>query len=267
MGRRRGRPGARQRAADGPGLRGSQARAATEAAQARSADARSLLAALKERLAAAEAECARLDHDASELAGRIAAALGRAVDLDRRRAELAAELEESERLIAETLGLRDRALGEVASAEDAVRDLRNELEGREQSLKERRRERETLRDALSELEVARARTESDLDHLARECHQAVGQTAAEAAAVLTDEDKAKDEQAGGAGADLRDNSSAGPGQCWPWSRRQDGEPTGSSPPRARTSWTQRGDGPGIRRSPPSQERSGGLEVINAFGEI
>jgi chromosome segregation protein len=77
-------------------------------------------------------------------------------------------------------------------AEDKVRDIRNELEGREQSLKERRREREMLRDALSELEVARARTDSDLDHVARECHQAVGQTAAETSAGLTDEDKAKD---------------------------------------------------------------------------
>ena len=75
-----------------------------------------------------------------------------------------------------------------------MREVRNELEGRELSLKERRRERETLRDASSELEAARARTESDLDHLARECHQAVGQTAAQAAALLTEEAKARDEQ-------------------------------------------------------------------------
>src|SRR6185503_6018700 len=118
----------------------------------------------------------------------------RAADQDRRGQELRSELQESERLIAETLIERDRAQGEAAAAEDAVREVRNELEGRDQSLKERRRERETLRDALSELEVARARTESDLDHLARECHQAVGRTAAEAAALLTEEDKARDEQ-------------------------------------------------------------------------
>jgi chromosome segregation protein len=172
----------------------AQARAATEAAQARSADARSLLAALTERLAAAEAECRRLDEDVRDLAARIEAARGRAAEMDRRQEELRAELRESERLIGETLGQRDRAQTEVAAAEDAVREVRNELEGREQSLKERRRERETLRDALSELEVARARTESDLDHLARECHQAVGRTAAEAASSLTEEDKARDEQ-------------------------------------------------------------------------
>jgi chromosome segregation protein len=172
----------------------AETRAATEAAQARSADARTLLAALKERLAAAEAECRRLDEDVRELAGRIEATRARAADQDSRGQELRAELQESERLIGETLNHRDRALGEVAAAEDAVREVRNELEGRDQSLKERRRERETLRDALSELEVARARTDSDLDHLARECHQAVGRTAAEAASLLTEEDKARDEQ-------------------------------------------------------------------------
>ena len=73
-----------------------------------------------------------------------------------------------------------------------MREIRNELEGREQSLKERRREREMLKDALSELEVQKARTGSDLDHLARECHQAVGQTAAEAAAGLNEEDLARE---------------------------------------------------------------------------
>ncbi len=109
-----------------------------------------------------------------------------------RRETLVAELAECERLLAEALGHRDRVQGESAVAEDKVRDIRNELEGREQSLKERRREREMLRDALSELEVGRARTDSDLDHLARECHQAVGQTAAEASGSLTDEDKARD---------------------------------------------------------------------------
>ena len=70
---------------------------------------------------------------------------------------------------------------ETAIAEDRVRDLRNELDGRESSLKERRREREMLRDALAELEVQQARAGADLDHLGRECHQAVGMLAAEAA--------------------------------------------------------------------------------------
>jgi chromosome segregation protein len=49
-----------------------------------------------------------------------------------------------------------------------------------------------LRDAINDLEVNKARTGSDLDHLARECHQALNQTAAEAAATLTDEDRGRE---------------------------------------------------------------------------
>ncbi len=170
----------------------AEARAAAEAAQARASEAKSVQAALRERAAATEAECRRLEQDHRELVERIAAARQRAQEMEARRGELVAEVAEAERLLAESLAARDRVTGEVAVAEDRVRDVRNELEGREAGLKERRREREMLRDALGELEVSRARTESDLDHLGRECHQAVAMMAAEAAALLTDEDRAKD---------------------------------------------------------------------------
>jgi len=170
----------------------AEARAASEAAQARSSEGRTRLAALRERLAAAENECRRLGQDLTELSERIDTARAHGQEMVARRGELAAELAECERLLAEALHGRDQVNGEAAVAEDRVREVRNELEGREQSLKERRREREMLRDALSDLDVQKARTGSDLDHLARECHQAVGQTAAEAAGTLTDEDKAKD---------------------------------------------------------------------------
>jgi chromosome segregation protein len=83
----------------------------------------------------------------------------------------------------------------VARAEDAVRDLRHELDGRELSLKERRRERDMLKDAVAELEVQRARVESDLEHLGRECQQAVGVLAAQAAACLTEADKGREAEA------------------------------------------------------------------------
>ena len=170
----------------------TDARAASEAAQARSSEAKSRLAALRERVAAAEADVKRLESEHEELVARIAGAEGRREEMGRRREQLQTELAEGEALLAEALSGRDRVTGEVAVAEERVRELRSELESREQALKERRREREMLKDALSELEVGRARAESDLDHLARECHQAVGQTAAEAAATLTDEDKARE---------------------------------------------------------------------------
>jgi chromosome segregation protein len=168
----------------------AEARAQAEAAQARFAEARSHHAALSERAVALEAECRRIARDHEELVQRGAAARARAAEMDARREELLAELAEVERLLAEALADRDRVLGETKVAEDRVRDLRNELDGRESSLKERRREREMLRDALAELEVQQARAGADLDHLGRECHQAVAMMAAEAAALLTDEHRA-----------------------------------------------------------------------------
>jgi chromosome segregation protein len=173
----------------------AQARADTDRAQARSTEARSHLAGLRERVAAVEAECRRLAQDQDELTSRIASARVRGEEMEHRREELDAERVECERLLGDALSERDRAAGEVAIAEDHVRDVRNELDGRELSLRERRREREMLRGALSDLEVGRARTGSDLDHLARECHQALGQTAAEAATTLNEEDRTRDLEA------------------------------------------------------------------------
>ncbi len=168
------------------------ARVATEAAQARHAEAKSLLAALRERVTAVDAEAQRLAKDHAELLERIAAAAGRAEEMARRREAFAEELSQAEHLLSEALLERDRVTGEVAVAEDRVREVRNELEGREQGLKERRREREALRSALGDLEVQQARAGSDLDHLTRECHQALGATAAEVSLTLTEEDRARD---------------------------------------------------------------------------
>jgi len=170
----------------------AEARVAAEAAQARSAEARSLVAALRERSAATAAETRRLEKDRAELIERIEASVERAGALRARAAELETELLETERLLAEALTERDRAVGDAARVEDAVREIRNELEAREAALKERRRERETLREALSDLEIQKARAGSDLDHVGRECVQAVGLGAAEAAASLGDEDRARE---------------------------------------------------------------------------
>jgi len=168
----------------------SAGRAASEAAQARHAEARSSLAALRERAAAAENECRRLEGDLAELAQRIAATRARGAESDARRAELASEVAEVERLLAEALVERDRVSGGTTAAEERVRASRLGIESREQGLKERRRERDVLRDALAEVDVERARTGSDLDHLARECQATVGQSAADAAGTLVDEDLA-----------------------------------------------------------------------------
>jgi chromosome segregation protein len=175
------------------GLAVASGRAAAETAQARHAEARSALAALRERTAATENDCRRLEGDLLELEQRIAAARARAAETAARRDELVAELAEVERRLAEALIERDRVAGETAVAEERVRESRGGIESREHGLKERRRERDVLKGALSEVEVERARTGSDLDHLARECQQGVGQSPAEAAETLAEADLALDE--------------------------------------------------------------------------
>ncbi len=174
------------------GVAVTEARSDTETAQARHAEARSQWAALRERATAVEAECERLARDHAELLDRIAGAESRAEDLVRRQQALEGERGTAEAQLSEALQARDRVTGEVAVVEDGVREVRGELEAREQALKERRREREALRSALSELEVQQARAGSDLDHLARECHQALAATAAEASQQLTDQDQTRD---------------------------------------------------------------------------
>jgi chromosome segregation protein len=168
----------------------ADARAATEVAQAGLGEAKSRLAALRERIVAAEGEAGRLDREREELEGRIAGARSRAEQLRRRREELREEMSASERLLGEALAARDRASSEALRLEEAVRALRDELDARDAAIKERRRDREALRDAVAELEVQRARGESDLDHLARESQQAVGMTAEQAAGSLTEEEQA-----------------------------------------------------------------------------
>ena len=173
----------------------AQARAESEAAQVRSSEARSALATLRERLSAADAEHRRLLQDREDLEARIATTRGRADEMAQRATELQGELADSGRQLEEDGLERERLAGEATVVEDKVRDIRNELEGREQALKDRRRQQSLLRDAVASLDVERARAGSDLDHLTRECHQALNQTAAQAAASLTDEEKARDPEA------------------------------------------------------------------------
>jgi chromosome segregation protein len=179
----------------GLAARVTEARAASEAAQQRSSDAKSRLAALRERLAATEADCRRLGRDHQELLARIQGAEARRAEMAERHQQLAAELSLCEAQLAEARLGQERVQAEALVAEEKVREIRVELEGREHALRDRRRERDLIKDAVAELEIERARNGSDLDHLARECHQAIGQTAAEAAAALTDEERTRDLEA------------------------------------------------------------------------
>lgn len=169
-----------------------EARVRLEAAQTEWAEVRTKLAALRERADGCATTCQRLEAERSELAERLSAARARGTEMDARQGSLAATLSTTESALAAALLDRDRSAGEIEAADAQVRGTRTELEARENALKERRREREILREAISELTVAKARNDSDRDHLARESHQALGRTAAECASTLTEEEQSAD---------------------------------------------------------------------------
>ncbi len=166
-----------------------RARAEGDTSQRRLADARSQQATLTERVTAVHVECERLAEAHAELQGRIGLARSRSREQRERHTQLRAELQENEEELAISLAERDRVTSDVGIVQQGVQRARGDLEAREQGLKERRRERDTLKEAVSQLEVERARVDADLDHIQRDCHEVVGCTAPEAAAALDEEQR------------------------------------------------------------------------------
>jgi len=171
------------------------ARNHSEEKQAVSAEARSILAGLVEKEAATLKMKERLTAEFADLQSRIENALTRSRELDEKAKALDVERQESEKSLEETLTERHRVTAAVAMEEDRLKGTRAEIDAREETLKVHRRERDSIKDALNEIEVSRARIASDLDHLGREAHAAIAQTAAQAAQGLSEEDQAKDLEA------------------------------------------------------------------------
>jgi chromosome segregation protein len=168
------------------------ARNHSEEKQSVATEARSTLAALVEKEAATQKMKERFAAEFADLETRIAAALTRSRELEERGRALDVEQQESEKALQETLAERNRVAESMGSEDERLRAMRAEIDGREEGLKSHRRERDTVKDALNEIGVSLARIASDLDHLGREAHAAIGQTAAQAAETLTEEDHAKD---------------------------------------------------------------------------
>ncbi len=168
------------------------ARNHSEEKQAVSAEARSTLAGLVEKEAATLKMKERFSAEFADLQSRIENALTRSRELEEKAKALDVERQEAEKSLEETLTERHRVTAAVAMEEDRLKSSRAEIDTREEALKAHRKERDAIKDALNEIEVSRARIASDLDHLGREAHAAIGQTAAQAAQTLTEEDHAKD---------------------------------------------------------------------------
>jgi chromosome segregation protein len=171
------------------------ARNHSEDKQAVSAEARTTLAGLVEKEAATLKMKERFAAEFADLESRIENALTRSRELEERAKALDLEGVEAEKSLQEALTQRHRVTAAVAMEEERLRGSRGGIEAREEGLKARRRERDAIKDALNEIEVSRARAASDLDHLGREAHAAIGQTAAQAAQALGEEDQARDLEA------------------------------------------------------------------------
>ncbi|HWW85050.1 MAG TPA: hypothetical protein VNZ26_15675, partial [Vicinamibacterales bacterium] len=139
----------------------------------RAAEAKAHHAALVERAGALASEAQRLDETAKELEQR-ASALGIELEHGRGRVgELQTNIGDGERELNLRIGELDALARAVMSADDEVTALRLRTEEHEGVLKQARGGLEAARAVVSELEVASARTEADLSHLAHTCEDAV----------------------------------------------------------------------------------------------
>ena len=153
-----------------------EAREASEDLSRRAADAGATHAALVERASALGIEVQRLEEAARELEDRSAALGAELADARRRVQELGAAIVAGERqLDADFTGL-DVLRRDVEAADEAVGALRVRADEHEALIKEARAALETIRAAVSSLDIARVTAEADLSHLATTCLDSVQAT-------------------------------------------------------------------------------------------
>ena len=137
-------------------------------------DSRADQAARVERMAALEADVARLDEAARELEARIA---GRRADgdrIDQRRAELAEAISAGGRQLDQDVTTLDALQLELRGLEEKVTTLRDEFTSRDQAIRAARHALDAIRGEVVQFEVGHARAISDLTHLGAACMDAVG---------------------------------------------------------------------------------------------
>ncbi|MGE5358712.1 MAG: chromosome segregation protein SMC [Bacteroidales bacterium] len=147
----------------------ADAREVVEALSRRVGETRASYAALTERASALAAEVIRLEEAARELETRLTNRSDEVAQARGRREELARTVAEQEGALARDRVSLEQAKAEVLSADDRVVALRGESEAQEAAIREARGGLEHVRAAVNELEVARAKAENDLTHLATAC--------------------------------------------------------------------------------------------------
>jgi chromosome segregation protein len=147
----------------------ADARDVAESLSRRMGETRAGSAALTERASALAAEVTRLEQAARELEAHLVARSDDLRHAHARREELQRTIVEQERVLAEERVALEQVKADVQAADDRVQALRANGDAQEARIRQARTALEEVRSAVGELEVARAKAESDLTHLATSC--------------------------------------------------------------------------------------------------
>jgi chromosome segregation protein len=162
----------------------SETREQVDALGQRTAEVRASHAALVERAAAASAEAARLEEAAGDLEARLHSRLTELQQIDVRLAALETAIADGERQLDTQIATLEQLRAGARQADETLAALRGRAEAQELEIREARHGVEAVRSALGELEVALAKTESDLAHLAASCMESVQSTLDEVVAEV-----------------------------------------------------------------------------------
>jgi chromosome segregation protein len=131
-------------------------------------------AGLSERVAALDADVARLDDALADLEARIS---GRSADIGRtelRRAELAESIRATGRQLDDDIRALDALRDGLRAIDGELASTREEFLGRDQAIRVARHALDQTRTVVRQAEVARATALADLSHLEAACAEAVG---------------------------------------------------------------------------------------------
>jgi len=126
-------------------------------------------AGLTERASALAAEVGRLEQASRELEARLVTRGEEVAHAQARREELERTLVEQDRSLQGDRAALEHVKAQVQSAEARVIALRGDVEEHETRIREARTALDGIRQAVNELDVARAKAENDLTHLATSC--------------------------------------------------------------------------------------------------
>jgi chromosome segregation protein len=150
-----------------------EAREAIDGLNQRAGDARAAHAALVERARSIEAEIARLEDAAAEMEERAAVLAAELAESHRKAGELQNGIRAGEAQMAIDVRQLDALRSQVVAGDEAAATLRARAEEQESRLKEVRATLDSVRTAVSDLDVRRATAEADLSHLEYTCEDAV----------------------------------------------------------------------------------------------